>query len=283
MRVQLYLFGSLTYIHTNKNLMKLDTNQIDDWEWEIKPSVGWFDFSIKKIFNHANLIWSFTKRDLQSSHKQTVLGNFWLVFQPLITTIVYTLVFANIIKVSTYGMPPLLFYLTGNMLWSFFADSMFGSLYTFRTNAHILSKVYFPRIILPLSSVLVQAYKLGINLLFFILAVLFYQFKMKLISHSYHGTFLFYCRYIFSENMLSACQTLKVHLNGSNVISNRELVSNRTITEICLLMSVLSPFPYIFLYSTVSKGFLKRVCNIYSTLYECVLYVLYYQRWISIL
>jgi lipopolysaccharide transport system permease protein len=99
--------------------MKLDANQIDDWEWEIKPSVGWFDFSIKKIFNHANLIWSFTKRDLQSSHKQTVLGNFWLIFQPLITTIVYTLVFANIIKVSTDGMPPLLFYLTGNMLWSF--------------------------------------------------------------------------------------------------------------------------------------------------------------------
>ncbi|MGX7686467.1 ABC transporter permease [Flectobacillus roseus] len=156
--------------------MKLDANQIDDWEWEIKPSVGWFDFSFKKILNHTDLIWSLTKRDLQSSHKQTVLGNFWLIFQPLITTIVYTLVFANIIKVSTDGMPPLLFYLTGNMLWSFFADSMFGSLYTFRTNAHILSKVYFPRIILPLSSVLVQAYKLGVNLLFFIVAVLFYQF-----------------------------------------------------------------------------------------------------------
>ncbi|MFY7828801.1 MAG: ABC transporter permease [Flectobacillus sp.] len=155
--------------------MKLDTNQTSDWEWEIKPSVGWFDFSLKKIFNHADLIWSLTKRDLQSSHKQTVLGNFWLIFQPLITTIVYTLVFSNIIKVSTDGMPPLLFYLTGNMLWSFFADSMFGALYTFRTNAHILSKVYFPRIILPISSVLVQAYKLGINFIFFLLTVLFYQ------------------------------------------------------------------------------------------------------------
>lgn len=99
---------------------------------------------------------------------------------------------------------------------------------------------------------------------------------------SWYICFLLY-RYIFSEKMLSACQTLEVHLNGSKVISNRELVSYRTITEICLLMSVLLPFPCIFLHSAFSRGFLRSVCNIYSILYECVFYVLYYQRWIPIL
>ncbi len=147
----------------------------DTWDWEIKPQVSWFSFNIAHIVNNRELIWSFTRRDLQSTNNQTVLGNIWTVLLPLFTTLVYLIVFGNIIKLSTNGSPPLLFYLTGNMLWTYFADCLFGCMFSFKTNAHILEKVYFPRILLPLSSILTHSFRLSINFIFFIGVLIYYH------------------------------------------------------------------------------------------------------------
>lgn len=114
----------------------------------------WFDLDLKEIWRYRDLIALFTKRDFILIYKQTILGPAWIVLQPLMTTLIYTLVFGGIAGISTDGVPQLLFYMGGTALWSFFSSCLNRTATTFTSNAAIYGKIYFPRLVTPISNVL---------------------------------------------------------------------------------------------------------------------------------
>jgi len=140
----------------------------NNWDIEILPKASFFKVDFKEIWRFRDLMTLFVKRDVVSVYKQTVLGPLWFFIQPLLTTIVFTIVFGNIAKISTDGKPAILFYLSGIVLWTYFADAINNTAATFTTNAAIFGKVYFPRIIMPLAKVFSNLLKFGIQMLLLI-------------------------------------------------------------------------------------------------------------------
>ncbi len=116
------------------------------------------------------------RRDLIANYQQTLLGPFWIFLQPLLTTFVYWVIFSVVAKVSTDGIPPLLFYLPGIIAWSYFSDCLNGAMYTFIHNASIFEKIYFPRLIVPLSSITTHSVRMLVQLLLFVLLYIYFYF-----------------------------------------------------------------------------------------------------------
>jgi lipopolysaccharide transport system permease protein len=124
------------------------------WSKEITPHRGWFDLRWKEIWEYRDLIQLFVQRDFVATYKQTVLGPLWFFLQPIFTTLVFTIVFGRIAKISTDTVPPMLFYLSGVVMWQYFADCLGKTSGAFRNNAGVFSKVYFPRLTVPISIVI---------------------------------------------------------------------------------------------------------------------------------
>jgi len=140
-----------------------------EWDIEISPKTSLFKIDFKEIWRFRDLLSLFIKREIVAVYKQTILGPLWFFIQPILTTLVFTVVFGNIAKISTDGQPAILFYLSGVVLWTYFSEALTSTSTTFTTNAAIFGKVYFPRIIMPLSKVLSNLLKLCIQLLLLIL------------------------------------------------------------------------------------------------------------------
>lgn len=124
------------------------------WTLEIYPKAGLFDLKLKEFWQYRFLVYLFVKRELVPTYKQTVLGPLWFILQPLLTTLIYSIVFGAIARIPTDGMPQLLFYMPGIILWNFFSTSFLKGSSTFIANSHIFGKVYFPRFVLPVSGLL---------------------------------------------------------------------------------------------------------------------------------
>lgn len=131
-----------------------------------------FDLKLREFWQYRDLIWLFTRRSFMVSYMQTVLGPLWLFLNPLLTGIAYVILFGQIAKLSTDGVPQLLFYLSGNAVWAFFSGCVTVNASTFTSNAPLFGKVYFPRLIMPVSSVLSKLILFGIQMLL-VLALLF--------------------------------------------------------------------------------------------------------------
>lgn len=127
------------------------------------------------------------RRDLLASYQQTLIGPLWIVLQPLLATLVYVIIFSKVARLSTDGTPPLLFYLSGYIIWNFFTDCLNGTMYTFIFNAHIFNKVYFPRLIIPFSAVITASIRGLIQCVFFLLLLFFYHDDFPQISVSLPG------------------------------------------------------------------------------------------------
>ena len=153
----------------------IDDNLNHSWNWEITSRQPWFKLGIRSLISYRGLIMRFVRRDLLASYQQTIIGPVWLFLQPLLTTVVYMFIFGTFAKISTDKTPKILFYLSGIILWNFFFDSLSGTMYTFITNANIFSKVYFPRLVLPISNVITQAFRLGVQLILFFIIFLYYH------------------------------------------------------------------------------------------------------------
>lgn len=149
----------------------------EKWDIVIKPNRGLFDIPIKKIIDYSDLLMLFVRRDLLVVYKQTVLGPLWFFIQPILTTLMFLVVFGNIANISTDGIPKPLFYLAGIVFWNYFADCFNKTSNTFTTNADIFGKVYFPRLIMPISIVISSGFKLGVQFLLFLLVYGFYSIK----------------------------------------------------------------------------------------------------------
>ena len=126
----------------------------NEYHVHISAGRGPADLNLREVWEYRDLIWLFTKRTFKVLYKQTVLGPLWLVMSPLFTSVVYTVVFGGIAGLSTEGVPKLLFYLTSHALWSFFADCLNKNSATFIDNARIFGKVYFPRLAIPVSTMI---------------------------------------------------------------------------------------------------------------------------------
>lgn len=137
---------------------------------------NWFDLKLKEVWRYRDLIWLFTKRSFQLSYKQTLLGPLWLFISPIFSSVVYTILFTDIAKIGTEGVPAILFYMVSNAVWSFFSSSLTGNASTFTANAGIFGKVYFPRLVMPLSNVLSGVIRMGIH--FIVTAALLIYFTV---------------------------------------------------------------------------------------------------------
>jgi lipopolysaccharide transport system permease protein len=142
----------------------------------IKPKNKLFDVDFKEIWNYRDLFSMFVKRDIITQYKQTILGPAWFFIQPAITTIMYMVVFGGIAKIPTDGLPQPLFYLAGIVCWQYFADCLNKTSSTFTTNQAIFGKVYFPRLIVPLSTVASNLVRMGIQMLMFIAVYIYFLF-----------------------------------------------------------------------------------------------------------
>jgi lipopolysaccharide transport system permease protein len=138
------------------------------WDLVIQPKAGWFDLHLRDLWRYRDLIMLFVRRDFVAQYKQTILGPLWFLIQPLLTTLTFTLVFGNIAKLSTDGLPKVLFYLSGVTAWSYFADCLMKTSETFNSNANIFGKVYFPRLAVPISIVISNLIRFGIQLVLFL-------------------------------------------------------------------------------------------------------------------
>lgn len=146
----------------------------EHWDLVIQPKSKWYDLQLREILRYKDLLFLFVRRDFVSLYKQTILGPLWFFIQPIITSITFTVIFGNLAKISTDGLPQILFYMCGVTLWTYFSDTLTKTSDTFTSNAHIFGKVYFPRMIVPLSVVVSNLIKLGVQFILFILVWLYY-------------------------------------------------------------------------------------------------------------
>jgi len=140
----------------------------------IKPKDKLFSVDFKEIWQYRDLLSMFVKRDIVTQYKQTILGPTWYIIQPALTTIMYMVVFGGIAKISTDGLPQPLFYLAGIVLWQYFSDCLNKTSNTFIANQGIFGKVYFPRLIVPLSTVVSNLVRMGIQFLLFVAVYVYY-------------------------------------------------------------------------------------------------------------
>ena len=143
----------------------------------ITPYRGWFDLNLYEIWRYRDLLWIFVKRDFTTFYKQTILGPIWFFIQPLISTIVFTVIFNQVAGIPTDEIPPFLFYMSGIIAWNYFSSCLTSTSGTFTTNAGLFGKVYFPRVIVPLSIVVSGLCRFGVQLLMF-LGFYFYYLKL---------------------------------------------------------------------------------------------------------
>lgn len=160
--------------------------QLSKHHVHLEPKNGWFDINLKEIWQYRDLIWLFTKRSFVLIYKQTILGPAWIVLQPLITSLIFTLVFGGIAGISTDGVPQVLFYMGGNAVWAFFSTCVNKTASTFTANAGVFGKVYFPRLVSPISTVLSSAINFGVQMLMFLVFWVYFLITGQ-ISPNYWG------------------------------------------------------------------------------------------------
>lgn len=146
-----------------------------EWTTEIKPKTGLFNIELKELWRYRDLCMLFVKRNIITQYKQTVLGPLWFFVQPILTTIMYMVVFGGIAGIPTDGIPQPLFYLAGISLWQYFSTCLNGTSNTFVANAGIFGKVYFPRLVTPISTVISNLVKFFIQFLLFLMVYAYYQ------------------------------------------------------------------------------------------------------------
>ena len=146
-----------------------------EWDLVILPQNSLFDLKLRDAWRYRDLLWLLVRRDFVSFYKQTILGPLWFFIQPLFTTVIFTFVFGNLAGISTDGLPQPLFYMAGITAWTYFADCITKTSTVFKDNSSIFGKVYFPRLIMPLSIVVSNLVRFGVQMLLFVLMMAYYS------------------------------------------------------------------------------------------------------------
>ncbi len=150
-------------------------NKTKQYHTHITSEHKWFDLKLKEVWQYRDLIGLFTKRSFILTYKQTVLGPLWLFISPILTSIIYTFVFGGIAGIETDGVPQILFYMSGNAIWTFFSSSLTKNAGTFTGNASVFGKVYFPRLTTPISNILSSIVQFGIQMILVVMILVYYS------------------------------------------------------------------------------------------------------------
>ncbi len=191
-------------------------NKNSDWDFVITPKRGWLEINFNEIFNYKDLLWLFVKRDYTTQFKQTILGPIWFILQPLIYTIVFTFIFNGVAKISTGDAPPILFYMSGIIAWNYFSGCLITTSGTFLSNAGLFGKVYFPRIIVPISKSISGLIKLLVQFIMFFGFYAYFHFVGELSTNISPETLFLLPLFIFQMaifgqglGMIVASMTIK--------------------------------------------------------------------------
>jgi lipopolysaccharide transport system permease protein len=148
------------------------------WTWEIKPESSWLNWNLPQLWAYRHLLLRMVRRDFLVHHQQTLLGPLWIVFQPIIVLLTYILIFEKAVGLSTDGVEPTLFYFSGIILWNLFSECFTGTSFTFIQNGQLFSKVYFPRLIVPCSMVVLNYFRFLIQFVLFFILLLIYDYQL---------------------------------------------------------------------------------------------------------
>ena len=162
-----------------------DLKDKEEWLTVISPRQRWFDLRLRELWQYRDLVLLFVRRDFVSVYAQTILGPLWFLLQPLLMTIVFTVIFGQIAQLSTDGIPQVLFYLSGVIVWNYFASCLGGTSNTFVGNASLFGKVYFPRLVVPVSIVISNLITFAIQFFLFIVFYVYFIVKTDLIIPQY--------------------------------------------------------------------------------------------------
>lgn len=162
----------------------------ENWTEIISPRTRLFDLHLRQIWQYRDLMWLFVRRDFVSQYKQTILGPLWHLIQPVFTTVMFLLVFGKIAKIPTDGIKPTLFFMSGITVWNYFSACLTSTSTVFITNAAIFGKVYFPRMVLPLSIILSNMVRFGIQFLLLLALMIWYHFNGYPLDISIHWLYI---------------------------------------------------------------------------------------------
>lgn len=155
--------------------MKIIKSDNENWDLIIQPKTNFFDFKFREVWRYRDLLLLLFKRDFIAQYKQTILGPLWHFISPVFSTLIYTFVFGNVAKLSTDGVPKIVFYMSGIIIWNYFSQTLTSTGSTFLSNAGIFGKVYFPRLVSPIATLFSNTIKFGIQLLM-LFGLVFYLF-----------------------------------------------------------------------------------------------------------
>ena len=164
----------------------------DYWDLVIEPRSSWLSINLRELYNYKDLVALFVRRDFVSQYKQTLLGPIWFFIQPVFTTLIFTVIFGRVAGIATDGIPQPIFYMSGIVIWNYFADCLTKSSETFQLNQTLFGKVYFPRLIVPLSVVISNLIKLGVQVILLFGFILYYIFNGHQLLNAYLVLFPFY-------------------------------------------------------------------------------------------
>ena len=152
------------------------TSRKNDRQWDavIRPRNGWFDINLRELAHYRDLIFLLVKRNITVLYKQTVLGPAWILIQAALNSLVFTVVFGGIAALPTDGMPQFLFYMAGNIVWAYFSNALKQTATTFIANHQLFGKVYFPRLVMPLSVVLSKLFNFFVQFALFAVFLVYY-------------------------------------------------------------------------------------------------------------
>ena len=157
----------------------MQKSQQTHWDTVIRPRKGWFDIDLAGLFKYRDLILLMVKRNFTVLYKQTILGPAWVVIQPLLTTLVFTIIFGKVAGLPTDGMPMFVFYMGGNVCWSYFQNCLVNTSNTFIKNSDIFGKVYFPRLCMPFATIITELINFFVQFMLFLVVVLYYASRLK--------------------------------------------------------------------------------------------------------
>lgn len=152
-------------------------NKRQQWDTVIRPKRGWFDIDFRGLLHYRDLVWLLIKRYFSIMYRQTILGPAWVVIQPLLTTLIFTVVFGNLAGLPTDGMPKFLFYMAGNIMWHYFSACLTTTSNTFIANRNLFGKVYFPRLCMPLATVGSELINFFVQFAMFLCFVAYYALQ----------------------------------------------------------------------------------------------------------
>jgi len=170
----------------------LKDNLHETWDLVIIPTRGWFEFNLKEIWQYRDLLKIYIHRNIVTQYKQTILGPIWIIIPPILTTLVFTIIFGNIVNISTDGLPKPLFYMAGIITWNYFSTALTSTSNSLTGNAGIYGKVYFPRIIIPIATLISSLVRYFIQLILFICLLGYFMINNTIgIEIQYHLLWLF--------------------------------------------------------------------------------------------